>query len=125
MERRYICAYGASSTTLDSEFYKQCQRLGELIARRGYALCFGGGTLGIMGALVRGAKGAGGHALGIAPRFFDTDGILHKDCDEFLFTATMSERKALLTGKSHAFVVCPGGIGTLDEFFDILTLKQL
>lgn len=125
MERRYVCAYGASSTLLDSAYYVQCEKLGMLIAEHGYALCFGGGTLGVMGALVRGTKKAGGHALGIAPKFFDTDGILHKDCDEFLFTETMGERKALLTAKSHAFVVCPGGIGTLDEFFDILTLKQL
>lgn len=72
-----------------------------------------------------GALEAGGAVTGIAPRFFDEPGILRKDCAEFIFTETMSERKQLMAGRADAFIALPGGIGTFEEFFETLTLKQL
>ena len=79
-----------------------------------------------MGAATpRGAAGGGVRLIGIAPKFFDEPGILDKDCDEMIFTETMSERKKAMEDMSEAFITLPGGIGTFEEFFEALTLKQL
>ncbi len=122
---KYICVYGASSTELDGIYYSECEKLGVLIAKAGFAMAYGGGAKGVMGSLIRGVKSQGGHVLGVAPSFFDTDGILSKECDEFVYTLKMSERKDILAERASAFVACPGGIGTMDELFEALTLKQL
>lgn len=95
------------------------------MVQKGFGLVFGGGAQGLMGAAVRGVIAAGGYSLGIAPRFFDKPGILQKDCSEFLYPETMRERKQLMEERADAFIVLPGGIGTFEEFFEILTLKQL
>ena len=120
-----ICVYGASSDRLDDKFYEQAEKLGQLMAEAGCTLVFGGGRTGLMGACARGVRRAGGRTIGISPRFFDEPGILDEDCDEFYFTETMRERKQLMEEKSDAFILLPGGIGSLEEFFEILTLKQL
>ena len=120
-----ICIYGASSRKLAQEYYDAAEALGALMARQGHTLVFGGGQEGIMGAVARGAHAHGGKIIGIAPRFFDQPGILFADCTEFIYTDTMRERKALMEEHSEAFIVLPGGIGTYEEFFEMLTLKQL
>jgi uncharacterized protein (TIGR00730 family) len=120
-----ICIYGASSRKLAQEYYDAAEALGALMARQGHTLVFGGGKEGIMGAVARGAHAHGGKIIGIAPRFFDQPGILFADCTEFIYTDTMRERKALMEEHSEAFIVLPGGIGTYEEFFEMLTLKQL
>lgn len=120
-----ICMYGASSNQLDRSFIAAGEALGRAMAERGHRLVFGGGADGVMGAAVRGAVKAGGATLGIAPRFFNVDGILFDNCTEFIFTDTMRERKHLLEEKSDAFIMAPGGIGTFEEFFETLTLKQI
>lgn len=120
-----ICMYGASSTNLEQIYYDAAAHLGRRISDRGHGLVFGGGAQGLMGAAARGVSSCGGYSLGIAPRFFDKPGILYKDCSEFIFTDTMRERKQLMEERADAFVMAPGGIGTYEEFFEILTLKQL
>ena len=120
-----ICMYGASSTDLEQIYYDAAEALGRRIAARGHGLVFGGGAQGLMGAAARGVAACGGRTTGIAPRFFDKPGILYKQCSEFIFTDTMRERKELMENMSDAFVMVPGGIGTYEEFFEILTLKQL
>lgn len=120
-----ICLYGASSNELDYKYIEQVKLLGTLMAKRKHRLVFGGGAQGLMGAAVEGISQSGGHSTGIAPTFFDKPGILFKECSEFIFTETMSERKQLMEDRSDAFIMVPGGIGTLEEFFEILTLKQL
>ena len=120
-----ICIYGASSRKLAKEYYDAAEALGALMARQGHTLVFGGGQEGIMGAVARGAHAHGGKIIGIAPRFFDRPGILFEECTEFIYTDTMRERKALMEEHSEAFMVLPGGIGTYEEFFEMLTLKQL
>lgn len=120
-----ICIYGASSRTLDEIYYAEAERLGALMAQRGHSLVFGGGAEGLMGAVARGVYSGGGEIIGIAPKFFDEPGILFGHCTELLFTETMNERKQLMEEKSDAVIVLPGGIGTFEEFFEILTLKQL
>lgn len=120
-----ICMYGASSTDLDKIYYDAAEHLGRRIAARGHGLVFGGGAQGLMGATARGLAAGGGRIMGIAPRFFDKPGILYKECSEFIFTDTMRERKELMENLSDAFIMAPGGIGTYEEFFEVLTLKQL
>ena len=120
-----ICIYGASSVKTSKEYMEATQKLGECLAKEGHSLVFGGGASGLMGAAARGFTAGGGKIIGVAPRFFDVDGILYDKCTEFIFTETMRERKKILEDKSDAFVVCPGGVGTFDEFFEIITLKQL
>lgn len=120
-----ICVYGASSKTIDAIFTNAGFELGNIIAKRGYGLVFGGGDNGMMGAVARGAHEGGGRIIGIAPSFFNIDGILYPLCDEIIYTETMRERKQKMEDLSGAFIVSPGGIGTFEEFFEILTLKQL
>ena len=121
-----ICVYGASSNTIDKKYIDKIELLGETLAKRGHGLVFGGGKNGAMGASARGAlRGGAKKVLGIAPKFFDVDGVLFENCTELVYTDTMRERKKLLEDYSDAFIIAPGGIGTFDEFFEILTLKQL
>ena len=120
-----ICVFGASSRDLEQGYFDEAFALGAELARRGHTIVFGGGASGLMGATARGAKSQGGRLIGIAPKFFDEPGILDKDCDEMIFTETMSERKKAMEDMSEAFITLPGGIGTFEEFFEALTLKQL
>lgn len=120
-----ICVYGASSTTLVPEYYTAARELGRTIAGHGHTLVFGGGDHGLMGSCAEGALEAGGKIIGIAPRFFDEPGILCKYCDEFIYTDTMRDRKAAMEEHSDAIIAMPGGIGTFEEFFEMLTAKQL
>lgn len=122
-----ICVYGAASSQIDESFIKEGKRLGRKMAKRGIELVFGGGCNGMMGAVATGVAEENGNILGIAPAFFEETNaeISFKGCTEFIHTETMRERKRLLDEKSDAFIITPGGIGTFDEFFEILTLKQL
>ena len=120
-----VCVFGASSRDLAQIYYDEAYAMGAALARRGHTIVFGGGTSGLMGAAARGAKSEGGRLIGVAPRFFDEPGILYEGCDEMIFTETMSERKKAMEDMSDAFVTLPGGIGTFEEFFEALTLKQL
>lgn len=120
-----ICVFGASSAQIDAAYFEAAQELGALLARAGHRLVFGGGREGLMGACARGALSAGGRPLGVAPRFFDEPGILMtQECD-FIVTDTMAERKKTMEDAADAFIALPGGIGTYEEFFETLTLKQL
>ena len=120
-----ICVFGASSRELAQGYFDAAYELGAQLARRRHELVFGGGTSGLMGAAARGAASCGGRITGVAPRFFDEPGILYPGCTDFVFTETMSERKKAMEDMSDAFVTLPGGIGTFEEFFEALTLKQL
>ena len=120
-----ICVFGASSDRIEKVYFDAAYTLGVLIAQGGHRLVFGGGNEGLMGACARGVLSEGGRPLGVAPRFFDEPGILMKEECDFVFTETMSERKARMEAEADAFVALPGGIGTYEEFFETLTLKQL
>ena len=122
-----ICVYGAASSEIDESFVEAGEELGRKMVERGHSLVFGGGRNGMMGAVARGIVEKKGKALGISPKFFEENNaeVSFLECTEFIYTETMRERKKLLDESSDAFVVSPGGIGTFDEFFEILTLKQL
>lgn len=120
-----ICLYGASSDEIDRSYIEATETLGEKMGRRGHALIFGGGAAGLMGAAARGMTRAGGEVIGIAPSFFNVDGVLYEDCTQFIYTDTMRERKFEMENRADGFIITPGGIGTFEEFFEVLTLKQL
>lgn len=120
-----ICVYGSSSDAIDKTFIQEGERLGEELVKRGHTLVFGAGAAGLMGAAARGAFRQGGKIIGVAPKFFNVDGVLFENCDELIRPDTMRERKQILEDSSDAFIVTPGGIGTYEEFFEVLTLKQL
>lgn len=122
-----ICVYGAASSLIDDKYKRAGIELGEKMIERGHGLVFGGGANGMMGALAQGAHNKNGYILGIVPEFFKEGGeeVSYKQCTEYIYTDTMRERKRNMEEHSDAFIITPGGIGTLDEFFEILTLKQL
>lgn len=120
-----ICLYGASSNQLHPKYYEDVYNLGAKMAARGHGLVYGGGAQGVMGAAARGVQEQGGYVCGVAPTFFNVDGILFDKCTEFVYTETMRQRKQIMEERSAAFILAPGGIGSYEEFFEILTLKQL
>lgn len=122
-----ICVYGAASSTIDKEYIDLVEKLGEEMANRGHSLVFGGGGTGLMGAVSRGVRKGGGYILGVIPKFFEEEKIeaICNVCDELILPDTMRERKQIMEDNADAFIVTPGGIGTFEEFFEILTLKQL
>lgn len=120
-----ICVYGGASNTVCDSFIEKTEELGRQMAKRGHNMVYGAGANGMMGAAARGCKECGGHIIGVAPKFFEADGILFPECDELLRPDTMRERKQIMEDYADAFIITPGGIGTFEEFFEILTLKQL
>lgn len=120
-----ICIFGASSNRLDAVYFKAAEQLGERIAGSGHRLVFGGGADGLMGACARSALAAGGCVVGIAPKLFDEPGFLLRGCTELIMTDSMADRKEKMLAMSEAFIALPGGIGTMDEFFETITLRQL
>lgn len=120
-----ICIYGAASNDIRESYITETEKLGELLAERGHSLVFGGGASGLMGAAARGFHRKGAEIIGVAPSFFNVDGVLFPHCTRMITTETMRERKETMETLADGFVVAPGGIGTLEEFFEILTLKQL
>ncbi|MBQ3427013.1 MAG: TIGR00730 family Rossman fold protein [Clostridia bacterium] len=122
-----ICLFGASSSLIDDVYINEVERLGETLARRGHSLVFGAGGTGVMGAAARGIKSAGGTVLGVIPYFFRDEAVelIFDNCDDIIYTDSMRERKKIMEDKAEAFIITPGGIGTYEEFFEVLTLKQL
>lgn len=120
-----ICVFGAASNDIGERFLSPGETLGRKLAERGHSLIFGGGNTGMMGAAARGMHERGGRIIGVAPSFFNVDGVLYPYCDEIIYTETMRQRKQKMEDMSDGFIVTPGGVGTFEEFFEILTLKQL
>ena len=120
-----ICLYGSGSRKIDKTYTDEAYRLGCEIAKKGHKLVFGGGDTGMMGACARGVHDNGGESLGIAPEWINDFEPLCENCSEFIYVNTMDERKKKFEENSDAFIISPGGIGTLDEFFEIVTLKKL
>lgn len=122
-----ICVYGAASPKIDKEYIEMVEALGEEMVKRGHSLVFGGGANGLMGAAARGVQMQGGYIEGVIPSFFENEEIeaVFPHCDEIIETTTMRERKQIMEDRSNAFIIVPGGIGTFEEFFEIMTLRQL
>ncbi|MCD7775014.1 MAG: TIGR00730 family Rossman fold protein [Clostridiales bacterium] len=120
-----ICIYGSASNDIDKEYMTKTEELSIALAKRGHSLVFGGGGQGLMGAAARGFSSQGASIIGVVPKFFNVDGILFDKCDEMIRTDTMRTRKQKMDDLAQGFITTPGGIGTFEEFFEIITLKQL
>jgi uncharacterized protein (TIGR00730 family) len=120
-----ICVFAASSSRVNDEFNKAASRLGELLAREGMEVVFGGGGIGLMGKLADAIKENNGRITGVIPSFMEEEGWSHKGIDGMIVTEDMSERKKRLFAMSDAVVALPGGVGTLEELTEAITLKQL
>ncbi len=122
-----IAVYGAASSLIDEKYKEAGREIGRKMAERGIGLVFGGGANGMMGSVAEGIHEKNGYSLGVVPSFFKeaNSEVSYKGCTEYIYTDTMRERKREMEEHSDAFIISPGGIGTLDEFFEILTLKQL
>ncbi|MCI6993493.1 TIGR00730 family Rossman fold protein [uncultured Methanobrevibacter sp.] len=120
-----ICLYGSGSRKIDEIYTDVAYELGTLIAQKGHTLVFGGGNTGMMGACAHGVHDNNGKSIGIAPEWIGNFEPICQDCSEFIYVDTMDERKNKFVENSDAFIISPGGIGTLDEFFEIITLRKL
>jgi len=120
-----ICVFCGSSRTLDQHWLDLATRTGELIARRGHTLVSGGGRVGMMGAVAMGARAAGGYTIGVMPEDLVAREIADPDADEQIVTDTLGARKSVMIDKSDAFLTLPGGLGTLDELFEVWTTASL
>lgn len=122
-----ICVYGAASERIDKKYIDDCLDFGEKLARRGHDLIFGAGGEGLMGAMARGFKKGGGKITGVIPQFFEDNGYegTYKFADKIIKTDSMAERKRTMEDGCDAFLIVAGGIGTFEELFEALTLKQL
>ena len=120
-----ICVFGAASNEIDKKYMDDIEIMAEQLAKDGHNLVFGAGGQGLMGAAARGFKKGGAKITGVIPTFFKEAEAIYDECDELIYTDTMRERKAVMEDKADAFVIVPGGIGTFEELFEVLTLKQL
>lgn len=125
MERKTVVVYGASSADAEKVFVDAAFQLGSLIAKSGKRLVSGAGSTGLMAAVENGALAAGGVSIGIIPQFMVDNGWLHEGLTEVRVTATMHERKNMMAKMADAVVALPGGTGTFEELFEIITWKML
>ena len=123
--RRSIAVYCGSSPGADPRFAGAARDLGRALARRDYRLVYGGGHVGLMGQVADAALESGGEVLGVITRALADKEVAHAGLTTLHVVTTMHERKALMADESDAFVMMPGGFGTLDEFFEVLTWTQL
>lgn len=122
--RYYACVYGGASARIDKKYLDEITRLGAIIAQNGFSLVFGAGASGCMGAAASGVREQDGYVMGVSPHFIKNFEPIF-DCDNTVMVDTMAERKMIMEKHADIFFIAPGGIGTMDEFFQILTLKYL
>jgi hypothetical protein len=120
-----ICVFCGSSPGNDPAYTEAAQRLGRTLAERDTTLVYGGGHVGLMGVVADAALEAGGEVIGVMPRSLVDREIGHKGLTKLHVVGSMHERKALMSELSDGFVALPGGNGTLEEFFEVLTWAQL
>lgn len=120
-----LCVYCSSSSSIAPEYSHDAVELAAGIVARGWDLVYGGTTAGLMGTLADAVIQAGGKVTGVIPGHIGDRGIAHRNLSELIVTADMRERKAIMDQRADAFLALPGGLGTLEEVFEVLTLKQL
>lgn len=125
MEIRSVCVYCASSSSAPSWLFDEVKVFGDGLARRGWRLVYGGASVGVMGALADASLAAGGAVLGVIPTALVGREVAHSSLTELKVVDTMHDRKAEMFRSADAFVAFPGGFGTMEEFFEMLTWKQM
>jgi len=120
-----VCVFAASSNRIDNEYGMAAAKLGSLLAKAGIEVVFGGGGIGLMGKMADAVLENGGKITGVLPSFMKEEGWGHLGLNEMIITGDMSERKKKMFSMSDAVIALPGGIGTLEELTEAITLKQL
>ena len=120
-----ICVFCGSSESVNNNYKKVAIELGCELGKKGIDLIYGGASIGLMGCVARGVHEKKGNVIGILPEFFRSKDIEYLDADELIVTKDMRERKAKMDERSDAFIVLPGGVGTLEEAMEILSMRQL
>jgi len=120
-----ICVYCSSSERIDPGYVLLAGQVGTELAARGHTLVSGGGSISCMGAVARAARAGGAHTLGVIPHKLLEMEVTDTDADELIITETMRERKAIMDGRADAFLALPGGLGTLEELFEVWVAAML
>jgi uncharacterized protein (TIGR00730 family) len=120
-----VCVFAASSNRINSAFYAEASKLGTLLAEAGIEVVYGGGGGGLMGKLADAIIEKRGKITGVIPKFMKDEGWGHTDVTEMIITRDMGERKKRMFEKADAVIALPGGIGTIEELTEAITLKQL
>ena len=120
-----ICVYSSSSNAVAPKFFHAAEEFGGLLAQRGITLVYGGGNIGLMGAMAKSVHKHGGRVIGVIPHFMRKKEIAYEAADELIVTKDLRERKSIMEARADAFVALPGGFGTLEEILEVLTLRQL
>ncbi|WP_406312096.1 TIGR00730 family Rossman fold protein [Streptosporangium sp. NBC_01639] len=121
----FICVFLASSQKIDQKYLRLAEEVGAELARRGHTLVSGGAKVSCMGAVARATRAGGGRTIGVIPQALVDIEVADEESDELVVAADMRERKGLMDARSDAFLVLPGGIGTLEELFEIWTARTL
>ncbi|MCK6587962.1 MAG: TIGR00730 family Rossman fold protein [Polyangiaceae bacterium] len=120
-----ICVYCGSSAGVDQAYLEMARAAGDHLARRGIAVVFGGGRVGMMGAVADGALAAGGQVIGVIPEKLRGRELAHTGLTELFVVDSMHARKTMMAYLSDGFIALPGGFGTLEEIFEVTTWSQL
>jgi uncharacterized protein (TIGR00730 family) len=122
---RSLCVFAGSSPGNDPAFMTAATELGHALVARGYGLVYGGASIGLMGRVADTVLAAGGRVVGVMPDFLAAKEIAHRGLTELQITTSMHERKDAMASLSDGFIALPGGFGTLEEFFEVVTWAQL
>jgi len=122
---RRLCVFCGSNSGAKPEYRRAAEEVGRLLAERGIEVVYGGGKVGLMGVVADAALAAGGRVIGVLPRALATKELAHDGLTDLRVVESMHERKALMAELSDGFIALPGGIGTMEEFFEVWTWSQL
>lgn len=122
---RAVCVYCGSSPGADPVYLETARAVGRTLAERGLGLVYGGARVGLMGAVADAALAAGGEVVGVIPESLRSRELAHGELTELVVVDSMHERKAVMAERAGAFLALPGGLGTLEELFEVLTWAQL
>ncbi len=122
---KLLCVYCSSSKNLDPGYHAAAEAVGRSMVANGWGLVYGGGNVGLMGTLAVSVKDAGGRVVGVIPDFMVERELAYLQSDELVTVASIRERKRIMEERASAFLVLPGGIGTLEEFSEIMTLRHI
>jgi uncharacterized protein (TIGR00730 family) len=122
---KLLCVYCGSSKSLESRYYSAAEAVGRAMVANGWGLVYGGGNVGMMGSLARAVKGEGGRVVGVIPDFMKERELAYREADELITVESMRDRKRVMEERADAFLALPGGIGTLEELAEIMTLRYI
>ena len=120
-----VAVYCGSATPADPRYIELAEQVGRGLAERGIGVVYGGGRLGLMGAVASSALAAGGEVIGVIPEALVSSEVANSDCSELIVVPDMHQRKAAFTRLSDGFVTIPGGVGTMDELWEAVSWAQL